>query len=250
MQHMATTVTLLLGAASSPGLAAGDGATRDGFQCSRLLPKKKQQRPRWVLCSLKYGCLGVGEPGEAGGRSAASPVYSSLTVSPGGDAAVAVVSSEQKVYDVVVKQAALLKRQLRPSQQQQQAPPAVARELDAPRGGLGEAYARCGEICEEYAKTFYLGTLLMTEERRRAIWAIYGSKYTRKGCKNIFLKLPKDMNLRYGAGGQTSWWTVPTRRTSRRRRWTGGRGGWRTSSPGAPTTCSTPRSLTPSPSSP
>nr|AEG79578.1 chloroplast phytoene synthase 1 [Hordeum chilense]AEG79579.1 chloroplast phytoene synthase 1 [Hordeum chilense] len=38
---------------------------------------------------------------------------------------------------------------------------------------LGEAYARCGEICEEYAKTFYLGTLLMTEERRRAIWAIY-----------------------------------------------------------------------------
>ncbi|XBI42397.1 phytoene synthase 1, chloroplastic-like [Triticum dicoccoides] len=173
MQQMATTVTLLLGAASSPGPAAGDGAARDGFQCSRLLPKKKQQRPRWVLCSLKYGCLGVGEPGEAGGRSAASPVYSSLTVSPGGDAAVAVVSSEQKVYDVVVKQAALLKRQLRPSQQQQQAPPAVARELDAPRGGLGEAYARCGEICEEYAKTFYLGTLLMTEERRRAIWAIY-----------------------------------------------------------------------------
>ena len=175
MQQMATTVTLLLGAASSPGPAAGDGAARDGFQCSRLLPKKKQQRPRWVLCSLKYGCLGVGEPGEAGGRSAASPVYSSLTVSPGGDAAVAVVSSEQKVYDVVVKQAALLKRQLRPSQQQQQAPPAVARELDAPRGGLGEAYARCGEICEEYAKTFYLGTLLMTEERRRAIWAIYGN---------------------------------------------------------------------------
>lgn len=170
MQQMATTVTLL-GPASSPGLAAGD-AGRDGFQCSRLLPRKRQTRPRWVLCSLKYGCLGVGDPGEAGGRSAASPVYSSLTVSPAGDAAVAVVSSEQKVYDVVVKQAALLKRQLRP-QQQQAAPPAVARELDAPRGGLAEAYARCGEICEEYAKTFYLGTLLMTEERRRAIWAIY-----------------------------------------------------------------------------
>ncbi|XBI05329.1 hypothetical protein VPH35_133504 [Triticum aestivum] len=166
MQQMATTVTLLLGAASSPG----DGAARDGVQCSRMLPRRRQQRPRWVLCSLKYGCLGVGEPGEAGTRSAASPVYSSLTVSPGGEAAVAVVSSEQKVYDVVLKQAALLKRQLRP---QQAAPPAVARELDAPRGGLGKAYARCGEICEEYAKTFYLGTLLMTEERRRAIWAIY-----------------------------------------------------------------------------
>nr|ABW80613.1 phytoene synthase E1 [Thinopyrum obtusiflorum] len=172
---MATTVTLLLGAVSSPGpgagLAAGDAGHHVSLHCSRLRARKRQP---WVLCSLKYGCLGVGEPGEAAGRSAASPVYSSLTVSPGGDAAVAVVSSEQKVYDVVVKQAALLKRQLRPSQQQQQqAPPAVARELDAPRGGLGEAYARCGEICEEYAKTFYLGTLLMTEERRRAIWAIY-----------------------------------------------------------------------------
>lgn len=38
---------------------------------------------------------------------------------------------------------------------------------------LDEAYARCGEVCEEYAKTFYLGTMLMTPERRRAIWAIY-----------------------------------------------------------------------------
>ncbi|PON65199.1 Squalene/phytoene synthase [Parasponia andersonii] len=38
---------------------------------------------------------------------------------------------------------------------------------------LEEAYERCRDICEEYAKTFYLGTLLMTEERRKAIWAIY-----------------------------------------------------------------------------
>ncbi|EXB87348.1 Phytoene synthase [Morus notabilis] len=38
---------------------------------------------------------------------------------------------------------------------------------------LEEAYERCRNICAEYAKTFYLGTLLMTEERRRAIWAIY-----------------------------------------------------------------------------
>uniref|UniRef100_M8AV50 Phytoene synthase, chloroplastic n=1 Tax=Aegilops tauschii TaxID=37682 RepID=M8AV50_AEGTA len=125
-------------------LAAGGGADKMGEQSS---VSSAPRRP-------------APEPGEAGGRSAASPVYSSLTVSPGGDAAVAVVSSEQKVYDVVVKQAALLKRQLRP-QQQQAAPPAVAREMDAPRGGLGEAYARCGEICEEYAKTFYLGTPLL-----------------------------------------------------------------------------------------
>lgn len=39
---------------------------------------------------------------------------------------------------------------------------------------LEEAYESCRKICAEYAKTFYLGTLLMTKERQRAIWAIYG----------------------------------------------------------------------------
>ncbi|KAJ7955406.1 Phytoene synthase [Quillaja saponaria] len=38
---------------------------------------------------------------------------------------------------------------------------------------LKDAYESCRNICAEYAKTFYLGTLLMTEERQRAIWAIY-----------------------------------------------------------------------------
>ncbi|KAK7331477.1 hypothetical protein VNO77_25702 [Canavalia gladiata] len=38
---------------------------------------------------------------------------------------------------------------------------------------LKDAYGMCRNICEEYAKTFYLGTLLMTEERQKAIWAIY-----------------------------------------------------------------------------
>ncbi|KAG9136332.1 hypothetical protein Leryth_003896 [Lithospermum erythrorhizon] len=38
---------------------------------------------------------------------------------------------------------------------------------------LQESYERCRNICAEYAKTFYLGTLLMTEERQKAIWAIY-----------------------------------------------------------------------------
>ncbi|KAA0040063.1 hypothetical protein IC582_009777 [Cucumis melo] len=38
---------------------------------------------------------------------------------------------------------------------------------------LEEAYESCRKICAEYAKTFYLGTLLMTKERQRAIWAIY-----------------------------------------------------------------------------
>ncbi|KAM7277573.1 hypothetical protein ACFE04_004707 [Oxalis oulophora] len=38
---------------------------------------------------------------------------------------------------------------------------------------LQEAYDRSQKLCAEYAKTFYLGSLLMTEERQKAIWAIY-----------------------------------------------------------------------------
>lgn len=40
-------------------------------------------------------------------------------------------------------------------------------------GVLDEAYARAGEVTAEYAKTFYLGTKLMTPEKARAVWAIY-----------------------------------------------------------------------------
>ena len=38
---------------------------------------------------------------------------------------------------------------------------------------LSDAYKRCGDITQMYAKTFYLGTQLMTPEKARAIWAIY-----------------------------------------------------------------------------
>ena len=38
---------------------------------------------------------------------------------------------------------------------------------------LEEAYARCGQVTADYAKTFYLGTTLMTPEKAKAIWAIY-----------------------------------------------------------------------------
>ncbi|KAK8456257.1 hypothetical protein SEVIR_4G300900v4 [Setaria viridis] len=157
-------MAIILVRAASPGLSDaahhGSGSGSLG-QCSSLLKRRR----RWMLCSLRYACLGLG-PGEREiGRAPA--VYSSLAVNPAGEA---VVSSEQKVYDVVMKQAALLKRQLRTPVPLDVSRP---RDLEMPRNGLREAYARCGEICEEYAKTFYLGTLLMTEERRRAIWAIY-----------------------------------------------------------------------------
>jgi phytoene synthase len=38
---------------------------------------------------------------------------------------------------------------------------------------LEESYERCRQITAEHSKTFYMGTLLMSEAKRRAIWAIY-----------------------------------------------------------------------------
>ena len=38
---------------------------------------------------------------------------------------------------------------------------------------LEDAYELCRQITAKYSKTFYLGTLLMPEVKRRAIWAIY-----------------------------------------------------------------------------
>ncbi|NET36663.1 MAG: phytoene synthase [Cyanothece sp. SIO1E1] len=42
-----------------------------------------------------------------------------------------------------------------------------------PLVSLEEAYELCRQVTAEYAKTFYLGTLLMPMAKRRAIWAIY-----------------------------------------------------------------------------
>ncbi|XP_073278089.1 phytoene synthase 2, chloroplastic [Primulina huaijiensis] len=94
-------------------------------------------------------------------------VTSSLVASPAGGIT---LSSEQKVYDVVLKQAALVKRQLKSTENMEVKPDIV---LPGSLSVLSEAYDRCGEVCAEYAKTFYLGTMLMTPERRKAIWAIY-----------------------------------------------------------------------------
>ena len=78
-------------------------------------------------------------------------VCSSMVANPSGKMA---VSSEQKVYDVVLKQAALVNRQLI-SKTDLGVKPDIA--LLGTRGLLSEAYDRCGEVCAEYAKTFYLG---------------------------------------------------------------------------------------------
>ncbi|CAM0948642.1 unnamed protein product [Alopecurus aequalis] len=84
-------------------------------------------------------------------------------------------ATEEAVYEVVLRQAALVEEL-----QGRRAKEAGRRrwreeEQDAELGWglLGDAYDRCGEVCAEYAKTFYLGTQLMTPERRKAVWAIY-----------------------------------------------------------------------------
>jgi phytoene synthase len=38
---------------------------------------------------------------------------------------------------------------------------------------LEESYESCRQITAKYSKTFYMGTLLMSEMKRRAIWSIY-----------------------------------------------------------------------------
>ncbi|TYI72818.1 hypothetical protein E1A91_D07G085500v1 [Gossypium mustelinum] len=122
--------------------------------------KGKNQRWKPHFCSLRTHV-----PGSEGLRRSKVKVTVMSTMAATSSAGEIAMSSEEKVYNVVLKQAALVNKQLR-----------------SPRGDvvvpgdlslLNEAYDRCGEICAEYAKTFYLGTLLMTPERRRAIWAIY-----------------------------------------------------------------------------
>ncbi|CAH9138939.1 unnamed protein product [Cuscuta epithymum] len=130
---------------------------------------KRDKIQRWNLqasldADLRYFSLGRSFL-KRGGKTYA---LSSVVASPSDEM---MMPSEQKVYDVVVKQAALVKRNLISKDDDLKVKPDIVlpRNLDL----LSEAYDRCGEICAEYAKTFYLGTLLMTPERRRAIWAIY-----------------------------------------------------------------------------
>ncbi|KAL3345639.1 hypothetical protein AABB24_024544 [Solanum stoloniferum] len=128
---------------------------------------KKGGRQGWnfgiLNADLRYSCLGRSRT--ENGRCFS--VQSSLVASPAGEMA---VSSEKKVYEVVLKQAALVKRHLISTEDIEVKPDIV---VPGNLGLLGEAYDRCGEVCAEYAKTFYLGTMLMTPDRRRAIWAIY-----------------------------------------------------------------------------
>ncbi|CAD6266751.1 unnamed protein product [Miscanthus lutarioriparius] len=117
-------------------------------------------------------------PARRGGASLARPPRASLVAAAAPAVAVR-TASEEAVYEVVLRQAALVKTaapQRRRTTRREQ--PRWAEEKEEEEGVvgwglLGDAYDRCGEVCAEYAKTFYLGTQLMTPERRKAVWAIY-----------------------------------------------------------------------------
>lgn len=68
------------------------------------------------------------------------------------------LSAEQKVLEVVAKQAAMVDEQQRRSgiSSLEDVRPDLLTSGSAAEL-LDEAYVRCGEVCAEYAKTFYLG---------------------------------------------------------------------------------------------
>ncbi|KAK6266994.1 hypothetical protein QUC31_017831 [Theobroma cacao] len=136
------------------------------FKYSANKGKKQKWNSYSLRTDLRYPC--IGSSGSESLSSSSVPLVSSMVATS--SAGEMTVSSEEKVYNVVLKQAALVKRQLRPSGDLDVKPDIV---VPGTLSLLTEAYDRCGEVCAEYAKTFYLGTLLMTPERRRAIWAIY-----------------------------------------------------------------------------
>eukprot|EP00850_Spirogloea_muscicola_P013996 SM000098S25076 [mRNA] locus=s98:6611:8845:- [translate_table: standard] len=108
-------------------------------------------------------------------RIDSSPANASGQDDENGSAGGPQLTMEQRIFETVVKPAA----QADLEAQQRLGDGSVAGASSASLLPITsdeimqEAYARCGEVCAEYAKTFYLGTKLMTPERQRAIWAIY-----------------------------------------------------------------------------
>ena len=111
----------------------------------------QRKKPRWSLYSLytdsKYACVGF-EPENNGNF----PILSSLVANPAGEVA---MSAEQKVYDVVLKQAALVEDQRSSRTSSVDVKPDMI--VPGTLYLLRDAYDRCGKVCAEYAKTFYLG---------------------------------------------------------------------------------------------
>ncbi|XP_014517812.1 phytoene synthase 2, chloroplastic [Vigna radiata var. radiata] len=127
----------------------------------------------WVSCGPKENPISVGVAGRGGKSQRRFGLCNGITFASFSPAvADPSRSSEERVYEIVLKQAALVKEQNKGTKRSLNLNKPI--EGDFTQGDLlSVAYDRCGEVCAEYAKTFYLGTQLMTQERRKAIWAIY-----------------------------------------------------------------------------
>lgn len=129
--------TSVLGEALGYGNGNGDGV--------------RQGKIRGARASASAGRVAV----RTRERSHGVRAQSSVTTEPSGRS---FLSAEQKVFEVVAKQAAMVDEQQRRS-----GIPLEDVRPDLTAGGaaelLDEAYVRCGEVCAEYAKTFYLGNL-------------------------------------------------------------------------------------------
>lgn len=159
-------VALLWVVSPNSEVSNGFGFLESVREGNRLLDSSKfSPRDRTLICQGRF--KKVKKQSYKIEKKGNFPVLSSMVANPAGELA---ITSEQKVYDVVLKQAALVKKHLKSEEEYDVKPDIV---LPGTSSLLSEAYDRCGEVCAEYAKTFYLGTLLMTPERRRAIWAIY-----------------------------------------------------------------------------
>lgn len=118
---------------------------KKNVMCNGRLKKARHQRRN---CSYNADSNFKGLGSE---KRAKFSVFSSIVATPAGEMR---MTSEQKVYDVVLKQAALVNRRLGSTSSLEVKPDIV---LPGSLTVLSDAYDRCGEVCAEYAKTFYLG---------------------------------------------------------------------------------------------
>jgi phytoene synthase len=115
-------------------------------------PCRPHAHGRHHLLLQQRGVLAWRTRARAGSRARASLVAT----------APARTATEEAVYEVVLRQAALVE-DLQGKRGKEAAAAGRRRwreeeeEAELGWGLLGDAYDRCGEVCAEYAKTFYLG---------------------------------------------------------------------------------------------
>lgn len=111
----------------------------------------------WVNCGPKENAKSMVDICSIGRTQRSVKVCSRIKFGSGGAVvAESLRSSEERVYEVVLKQAALVREEKRGANIEFDLEKTI--EGDFSNGDLlNLAYDRCGEVCAEYAKTFYLG---------------------------------------------------------------------------------------------